>query len=132
MINNAAVFDQRQRAAAYTASDAADWYTPTRAYYHAKLAQIMLAITLAERNQGRLDVACIRVPAVRLDPGRLAEQSAVLRALYAPKNAAAATPERIADSYARIATREVSSTPPDQVYLDERLRVVRCPPFGLG
>ena len=105
------------------------WFTPTRAYYHAKLAQVMTAMTLAESAGDRLAVSCLRVPAVRLDPARLAEQPPLLRLLYAPKNAAAATPERLAAAYADLVA-EPRRRSLDEVYVDETLRVVPPPAFA--
>lgn len=110
----------------FDAPDGAGWFTPTRAYYHAKLAQVMTAITLAETAGDRLAVSCLRVPAVRLDADRLAAQPAVLRALYAPKNRRAAAPESIAEVYAALVT-ESSRRGPDEVYVDERRQAVAAP-----
>jgi NAD(P)-dependent dehydrogenase (short-subunit alcohol dehydrogenase family) len=104
--------------------DDPDWYSPTRAYYHAKLAQVMTTFTLADQAGGRLAATCVRVPAVRLDPDRVAAMPWLLRALYAPKNRLAAPPERLGETYARLATDE--STPPGR-YVDEDLRPVRAP-----
>ncbi|MBB6350017.1 SDR family NAD(P)-dependent oxidoreductase [Nonomuraea muscovyensis] len=103
--------------------DRPDWYTPTRAYYHAKLAQIMFTFTLAERGGGRLDAVCVRVPSVRLDPGRVRALPPLLRALYAPKNRLALPAERLGETYARLARGEG----PAAGYLDEKLRPVRAP-----
>lgn len=114
----------------FDALDGEGWFTPTRAYYHSKLAQIMTAMTLAERVGDRVDVACIRVPAVRLDADRLAAQPAILRALYAPKNRAAAAPDVVAEAYERIVTRRRTARA-DEVYVDERLRVVPVPRSAL-
>ena len=104
--------------------DSANWYSPTKAYYHSKLAQVMTAVTLAERVPPTVDVSCIRVPAVRLDAERLSSQPAVLRALYAPKNAAAALPGTLGATYTRAATR---ATPLDAVYIDENDTAVPIP-----
>ncbi|MEY9212219.1 SDR family NAD(P)-dependent oxidoreductase [Thermobifida halotolerans] len=125
----------------FDALDSADWYTPTRAYYHAKLAQVMMSHSLALRAAGRADVACVRVPSVRLDPGRVAAMPRLLRVLYAPKNRIAHPPERIAETYARVATRDsVWSDHADPggdaraalrgVYLDENERPVDAPAFA--
>lgn len=103
------------------------WFTPTRAYYHAKLAQVMIAVTLAERVGDRVDVSCLRVPAVRLDPARLAAQPALLRALYAPKNRFAAAPADIAAVYARLILGQARHARGADVYVDERLRPVPLP-----
>lgn len=111
-------------------------FTPTKAYYRAKLAQIMTAYTLALRSAGGVDVACIRVPAVRLDDERIS--SPLLRLLYAPKRRMAAPPERIAALYSRIALREenwmAAAVPGDDersrlhgLYLDEAARPVTAP-----
>lgn len=124
---------------AFDRLDDAAAYTPTKAYYHAKLAQIMTAYTLAVRSHGELDVACIRVPAVRLDDERIS--SPLLRLLYAPKRRLAAPPERIAALYAQIALREerwTAATGPtvDEasrlrgIYLDENARPVAAPRFA--
>lgn len=99
------------------------WYTPTRAYYHAKLAQVMTSFELALRAGGALDVSCVRVPAVRLDPARLAEQPRLLRWLYAPKNRAAVAPERLGETYAELATRTQAWTEQADADGDERARL---------
>ncbi|WP_219499019.1 SDR family NAD(P)-dependent oxidoreductase [Nonomuraea ceibae] len=122
--------------------DDPSWFTPTRAYYHAKLAQIMTTMTLAERAEkaekeekaeraqkgaGRLEVTCVRVPAVRLDAGRVAAMPWLLRTLYAPKNRMAVPAERLGDTYARLATGDGPLPGP---YVDEDLRPVRAPAFA--
>jgi NAD(P)-dependent dehydrogenase (short-subunit alcohol dehydrogenase family) len=113
----------------FDALDGVEWFTPTRAYYHAKLAQVMTALTLAERIGDVVEVSCLRVPAVRLDTQRLAAQPALLRALYAPKNRIADPPERIAAVYEELVLdrRRPRS---EGVYLDERLRPVAVPAFA--
>ncbi|GGL58738.1 SDR family NAD(P)-dependent oxidoreductase [Planomonospora parontospora] len=114
------------------------WYSPTRAYYHAKLAQIMTAYTLALRARDALDVACVRVPAVRLDADRVAALPRILRALYAPKNRLAIPAERLGETYAALATRtgtwQQHADPAAAgrsalrgVYVDENLRPVDAP-----
>lgn len=104
--------------------NSATGYSPTKAYYHAKLAQVMTAVSLAERVPSNVVVGCIRVPAVKLDSARLAAQPALMRALYVPKNAAAATPESLAATYVRAAT---SAEARDAVYFDENDRAVAIP-----
>ncbi len=105
--------------------DDPSWYSPTRAYYHAKLAQIMTTFSLAERGRGRVDVVCVRVPSVRLDPDRVAAMPWLLRTLYAPKNRVAVPPERLGTTYARLAAGEAH-----EVYVDENLRTVSAPAFA--
>jgi NAD(P)-dependent dehydrogenase (short-subunit alcohol dehydrogenase family) len=104
--------------------DSPRWYTPTRAYYHAKLAQVMTAISLAEKVPNTVRVTCIRVPAVRLDAARLATHSWLLRTLYAPKNAVAADPSVLAATYARAATLDAVSS---EIYLNEDDKPVSLP-----
>ena len=114
----------------FDALDDPNWFTPTRAYYHAKLAQVMTAVTLAERTGDALDVSCLRVPAVRLDRARLAAQPRILRALYAPKNRLAAAPDRIARVYIDLildAPRHARGANP---YVDEHLKAVPLPRFA--
>lgn len=112
--------------------DGAGWYSPTRAYYHSKLAQVMFSLELASKTAGRVDVTCVRVPAVRLDADRLAAMPRLLRVLYAPKNRLAASPEDLAATYVRIA-----ESSDDQAggtvrggYVDERGRPVNAPAFA--
>ncbi|GAB3746834.1 SDR family oxidoreductase [Nocardiopsis nanhaiensis] len=123
--------------------DSPRWYSPTKAYYHAKLAQVMLSLRLAQHARGAVDVVCLRVPAVRLDADRVAAMPPLLRALYAPKNRAALPPEQMARAYARVATRpDPWNDPADAgaggrsalrgVYLDERCRPVSAPSFAYG
>ncbi|MEU6645794.1 SDR family NAD(P)-dependent oxidoreductase [Saccharomonospora sp. NPDC046836] len=125
----------------FDALDSASWYSATKAYYHAKLAQIMMSYHLALRAIGKLDVACIRVPAVRLDADRVDALPRLLRLVYAPKNRLAAPPERLADTYVSIATRETTWTehvtaagdPRVElrgIYVDENEHPVTAPAFA--
>ncbi|TDD02845.1 SDR family NAD(P)-dependent oxidoreductase [Nonomuraea deserti] len=107
--------------------DDPSWYSPTRAYYHAKLAQIMTTFTLAEKAGGNLETTCVRVPAVRLDPDRVAAMPWLARTLYAPKNRMAVPAERLGETYARLATWDGNLPGP---YVDEDLRPVRGPAFA--
>jgi len=103
------------------------WFTPTKAYYHSKLAQVMTAVTLAERVGDLVDVSCLRVPAVRLDADRLAEQPPILRALYAPKNRLAMPAEALADVYVDLGAGAPRHPRGSDVYVDEKRRVVALP-----
>ncbi|GAA3463616.1 SDR family NAD(P)-dependent oxidoreductase [Saccharothrix longispora] len=115
--------------------DGAGWYTPTRAYYHSKLAQVMFSFELALRAPAKLGVACVRVPAVRLDADRLAGLPRLLRVAYAPKNRLAAPPEELAATYARIIRSHTDGGDDGGgprgslrgIYVDERLRPVKAP-----
>ncbi|WP_433217303.1 SDR family NAD(P)-dependent oxidoreductase [Microtetraspora malaysiensis] len=107
--------------------DDPSWFSPTRAYYHAKLAQIMTTFSLAEKAGGQLEATCVRVPAVRLDPDRVAAMPWLLRTLYAPKNRMAVPAERLGETYARLVTGDGNLPGP---YVDEDLRPVRAPAFA--
>lgn len=110
--------------------DDPSWFTPTAAYYHSKLAQVMTAVTLAERVGDLLDVSCLRVPAVRLDANRLAAQPTLLRLLYQPKNRAAAAPEMIAGVYADLVTGPARHSRGGEAYVDEKSRIASLPRFA--
>lgn len=121
--------------------DSPRWYSPTKAYYHAKLAQIMLSLRIAQHARGTVDVVCLRVPAVRLDADRVAAMPSLLRTLYAPKNRAALPPEELARTYADVATSPnpwnglATTGAGDRnalrgVYRDERCRPVSAPSFA--
>ncbi len=103
------------------------WYTPTKAYYHSKLAQVMMAHTVAELAGGSVSVTCLRVPAVRLDAAKLAAQPPVQRFFYAPKNRAAAPAEAMGSVYATLAT---GSEVLDGVYVDQHLASCAPPRFA--
>ncbi|RBQ11638.1 short-chain dehydrogenase [Spongiactinospora rosea] len=107
--------------------DDPSWFSPTRAYYHAKLAQIMTTLTLADRAKGHLGATCVRVPAVRLDADRVAAMPWLLRTLYAPKNRMAVPAEHLGRTYAHLAT---APDGPPTPYVDEDLRPVRAPAFA--
>ncbi len=113
--------------------DAASWFTPTKAYYHSKLAQVTFAAALARRvPAGGVLSLCLRVPAVRLDADRLAALPLSLRLAYAPKNRFAASPERLAGTYPALAAGAREAVEPlHGAYVDERLRRVRAPRAAL-
>lgn len=107
--------------------DQASWYSPVRAYYHSKLAQVMTALHLADLAGPRISVSCLRVPAVQLDVAKLRKQSALLRFLYAPKNALAMKPEAMACKYVDIVEAGASVK---AVYINEHLEPVSLPRFA--
>lgn len=79
-------------------------FSTQHAYYHSKLAQLMWSYDLAERLAGTgVTANCIRVPAVRVDPSRLAHMSSFARSVYQMKARAAITPEQMAKAYVRLA-----------------------------
>ncbi|MFI0423711.1 hypothetical protein [Spongiactinospora sp. 9N601] len=67
------------------------------------------------------------MPAVRLDPGRVAAMPWLLRTLYAPKNRMDVPAEHLGRTYARLATTPEGPPAP---YVDEDLRPVRAPAFA--
>lgn len=121
--------------------DSASWYSPTKAYYHAKLAQIMTTYSIALRAKDSLDVACVRVPSVRIDDDKVAASPLAIRLLYAPRNKMCYPPERLGATYAHIAERAESwrdNAAPDAggrgqlrgIYVDEHERPVDAPTFA--
>lgn len=100
-------------------------YRRSRAYYHAKLAQIMFTYDLARRLNGTgVTANCIRVPGVKLDSARLNHLAWRLRFLYSIKRRFLISPEEIAKTYVYLATspevKQVSGK-----YFDEKHRNVR-------
>ena len=116
----------------YDQTDGEGWFTPTQAYYHTKLAQIMFAAALARRfSPEELLSIALRVPAVRLDAERLAALPAKLRWAYAPKNRFAADPEELASIYSQLAVGSRDLVVPFHgAYVDEKLRPVAMPRFA--
>lgn len=79
-------------------------FSTTHAYYHSKLAQIMFTYDLAERLQGTgVTVNCSRVTNVQLDWARLANLPPAMRWAYSIKRRFSITPEKMAESYVRLA-----------------------------
>lgn len=106
--------------------EAESWYSPTKAYYHAKLAHVMTALSAAEQARGRFSVACLRVPAVRLDAAKLAAQPKLYQWAYAPKNARASAPDSVAEAYVLLALGQLI----EGIYIDEELQAVPVPKFA--
>ncbi|MDK1082166.1 MAG: SDR family oxidoreductase [Anaerolineae bacterium] len=80
-------------------------YSPSHAYYHSKLAQVMFTYTLAQRLHGTgVSANCIRVPAVAVDIGRLGNIPRILLSLYRFKMRFSITPEEMGKTYAYLAT----------------------------
>ncbi len=80
-------------------------YSPSHAYYHSKLAQVMFTYTLAQRLQGTgVTANCIRVPAVAVDIGRLGNVPRILLSLYRLKMRFSITPEDMSKTYTYLAT----------------------------
>lgn len=108
------------------------WFTPTRAYYHSKLAQVMFAATLARRVASeQLVSVALRVPAVRLDADRLAAMPWALRLAYLPKNRFAMSPDQLASTYARLVVGPRDAVAPlHGCYVDEDIKPVAAPRYA--
>lgn len=95
-------------------------WSPVRAYYRSKLAQLAFAAELRRRG---VVAAALQIPSVRLDDDRLAAYPRLLRAAYRPKMRFAADPAAVAARYVQLATGPV----PVAGHVDARLRPVRWP-----
>jgi NAD(P)-dependent dehydrogenase (short-subunit alcohol dehydrogenase family) len=80
-------------------------FSPTHAYYHSKLAQLMFTYDLARKlKESGVTVNCIRVPSVKIDEGRHAEYVAGwLQAVYRLKRSFSIEPDTMAETYAYLA-----------------------------
>lgn len=80
-------------------------FSPSHAYYHSKLAQVMFTYELAERLKGTgVAVNCIRVTNVKVDEGRYDYLPKYMRYMYKIKRLFAITPEEMAKTYIYLAT----------------------------
>lgn len=101
-------------------------FSPSHAYYHSKLAQIMFTFDLAEKlkNDG-IRVNCIRVPAVKLDDGRYEHIPAFLRAIYRFKMSFSLSTDEMATAYISLATsKDYEQT--TGAYIDEDGKIVKA------
>lgn len=95
-------------------------WSPTRAYYRSKIAQLAFAAELGRRG---VAATALRIPSVRLDRERLASYPPLLRAAYRPKQRIAAAPEAVAARYRLLVER--AGIPAGHV--DMRVRPARWP-----
>lgn len=100
--------------------DSRQRWSPVRAYYRSKIAQ--LAFT-AELRRRRVDAVALRIPSVRLDDARLATYPRLLQLAYRPKMWLAADPDTVAARYVDL----VLGPPPAGGHVDERGRSVSWP-----
>ncbi|MBW3606356.1 MAG: SDR family NAD(P)-dependent oxidoreductase [Actinobacteria bacterium] len=100
--------------------DSSRRWSPVRAYYRSKLAQLAFAAELCRRG---VDASVLRIPSVRVDHERLAAYPRLVRLAYQPKLRVAADPTVVAARYVDLvtATRAVTG------HVDMRLRPVRWP-----
>lgn len=105
-------------------------YSPQRAYYHSKLAQVMATRALARRLAGSGSTAnCIRVTAVRFSEDRLEGYSALARFVYQLKSKAAITPAQMAEVYLW-AGADAEAAAINGGHIDEKRRLVGAPRYA--
>jgi NAD(P)-dependent dehydrogenase (short-subunit alcohol dehydrogenase family) len=95
-------------------------WSPVRAYYRAKLAQLSFAAQLQRRD---VAAAALQIPSVRLDHERLAAYPRLPQLAYRPKMRLAADPSVVAARYTELATGATAVTG----HVDARLRPIRWP-----
>ncbi len=100
--------------------DSSRRWSPVRAYYRSKIAQLAFTAELIRRG---VSAAALRIPRVRLDAERLAMYPPLLRLGYRPKLRLAAAPEDVAARYVALVTDE----PPTTGHVDDRGRAVGWP-----
>lgn len=99
-------------------------FSPTHAYYHSKLAQLMFTYDLARRLKGTgVTANSIRVPSVKIDPGRHEHVPTWLNAIYRLKRRFSIEPETMAETYAYLAA-EPALSEVTGVYINEKNELV--------
>ena len=79
-------------------------FSMQHAYYHAKQAQVMFTVDLAERLKGTgVSVNCVRVGNVAIPDERLTHLPKFLLKMYEMKRKFALTPEKMAETYTWLA-----------------------------
>ncbi|MDF7823822.1 SDR family NAD(P)-dependent oxidoreductase [Pontiellaceae bacterium B12227] len=79
-------------------------FSPARAYYQSKLAQIMHTRWLAQQLSGTMVTAnCISVTNVKLDLSRFPDLPQWMKNLYTVKSLVSISPEKMAETYAKAA-----------------------------
>lgn len=105
-------------------------YSPTKAYYHSKLAQIMFTFTLARKLEGTaVTVNVLQVPNVKLDDDRLTHLPVWQRWLYKLKSQFSISPSEMAAGYVRLATDPAFASV-SGAYLSHKLAPVNAPRFA--
>lgn len=95
-------------------------WSPVRAYYRSKLAQLAFAAELCRRG---VTAVAVRVPSVRLDDERLATYPRIVQLAYRPKMRFAADPEEVALRYLELAV----GPPPPCGHVDEHGEAIGWP-----
>lgn len=79
-------------------------FSPTHAYYHSKLAQLMFTYYGSELlSEKGITLNAIRVPSVKVDEGRHENVSFLLRKAYSIKRKFSISPEKMAETYTYLA-----------------------------
>jgi retinol dehydrogenase-14 len=94
-------------------------YSPIRAYFRSKIAQLAFTAELGRRGMGAV---ALRIPSVRVDDDKLVGYPAYLRAPYRAKALFAADPAAIAAQYVGLAAGPSTG---EARYVDERGRDLR-------
>lgn len=98
-------------------------YSPFKAYYHSKLAQLMFSFDLSERLKDTgITVYCVRVVNTATDVTRYGQMHPALQKMYDEKLKSAVEPERIGDIYVALATGEKVKG----VFINEYLKEVKA------
>lgn len=78
-----------------------------KAYYQSKLAQVMYTYWLSEKlKDTAITVNCVRVTNVKIDLRRYPDVSEFMKFMYSLKSKFSITPEKMAETYAYLATSE--------------------------
>jgi NAD(P)-dependent dehydrogenase (short-subunit alcohol dehydrogenase family) len=106
-------------------------FSPAYAYYHSKLSHLMFTRELARRLEGSgVTTNAIRVPNVRIDVSRYPDIHPLLLKMYDLKQRSAITPDKMAETYLKVATApELSNA--NGMHFDERARPVPMPRFAM-
>jgi len=105
-------------------------YSPTKAYYQSKLAQIMFTFSLARKLAGTAVTAnVLQVPSVKLDENKLAHFATWQQWVYKLKSKFSISPAEMAAGYVRLATDPVFASVNGE-YLSHKLEPVKAPRFA--
>lgn len=99
-------------------------YSPTKAYYHSKLAQLMFTYHAADILQHTgITINAIRVPSVQVDEGRHGDVPLLMKQAYKLKRKFSMSPEKMAQTYTYLAVSPELSNVMGQ-YFDENHSIV--------
>ena len=106
-------------------------YSPGKAYYQSKLAQVMYTYWLAEQLKvSNITANCIRVTNVKVDLKRYPNVSGFMKFLYSIKSKFSISPEDMAKTYTYLATsRELDDV--SGKYFNEKNQIVSSSKYSL-